>query len=460
MPGFGSGRPSGAPGHAGTVWANGNVVMGRVQRPSDVLPGWAVKGLSAAAWEVIVVMGRTLKLRRGPEDDDATLVVFAGRASDPVPRYYVASANEREFTRAQASPLDNAALELLQSLAKSRPGVVAGTPGAGAQTPGLVLSESAILRRLKVAHFDRRSVSIKDAKTVATAVDACVLRHREATLAELGADTARDGDAYIVPVLGPLLSLLPGEIGRMFRSGNGSDTDGPTSEYRITQLPDGRFRVPLRVMTAGCIHALSTVLVPEMQRILDAGVGAETGWRQRPIKAIMSGAGEVPEHFWTWFATVPPDGLKLPLRQTLAMVRPPALAPRKRLTPPRWQTERPPSGTPPEARPQTCTGLSRCGPKSLTRPHSFGLDSSPRLIRRGSGARCRGRQKRPWIGLIFQPPRRPRRLKDKRTNRQREPGSGRCHPCSRRQISRPFYETERRRCSQDGTVYNLQHARH
>ena len=322
MPGFGSGRPSGAPGHAGTVWANGNVALGRVQRPSDVLPGWAVKGLSAAAWEVIVVMGRTLKLRRGPEDDDATLVVFAGRASDPVPRYYVASANEREFTRAQASPLDGAALELLQSLAKSRPGVVAGTPGAGAQTSGLVLSESAILRRLKVAHFDRRQVSIKDAKTVATAVDACVLRHREATLAELGADITRDGDAYIVPVLGPLLSLLPGEIGRMFRSGNGSDTDGPTSEYRITQLSDGRFRVPLRVMTAGCIHALSTVLVPEMQRILDAGVGAEAGWRQRPIKAIMAGAGEVPEHFWTWFATVPPDGLKLPLRQTLAMVRP------------------------------------------------------------------------------------------------------------------------------------------
>lgn len=160
-------------------------------------------------------------------------------------------------------------------------------------------------------------------------VDACVLRHRMSTLADLGAGATWDKDrnVYLVPYLGPLLTLLPGEIGCMLRSGNGTDTDGawtnpnPKSEYRITQLADGRFQIPPRTMTAGCIHALATALVPEMQRILDTEVGPELGWRQRPIKAIMAGAGEVPDHFWDWFKTLPADGLKLPLRQTLAMVR-------------------------------------------------------------------------------------------------------------------------------------------
>ena len=150
-------------------------------------------------------------------------------------------------------------------------------------------------------------------------VDACVLRHRMSTLAYLGAEASWDKDrnVYIVPHLGPLLTLLPGEIGCMLRSANGTYTGGawtnpnPESEYRITQLADGRFQIPPRTMTEGCIHALATALVPEMQRILDTEVGPELGWRQRPIKAIMEGAGEVPDHFWDWFRTLPADGLKL-----------------------------------------------------------------------------------------------------------------------------------------------------
>ena len=45
-------------------------------------------------------------------------------------------------------------------------------------------------------------------------VDACVLRHRMSTLADLGAEATWDKDrnVYIVPHLGPLLTLLPGEI--------------------------------------------------------------------------------------------------------------------------------------------------------------------------------------------------------------------------------------------------------
>ena len=67
-----------------------------------------------------------------------------------MPRYCVAAANETVFERAKAIPIDGAAFELLENLAKSRPGVVAGTPGVGTVTPGMVLSESTIVRRLKV----------------------------------------------------------------------------------------------------------------------------------------------------------------------------------------------------------------------------------------------------------------------------------------------------------------------
>lgn len=150
MPGLGAPCGSGTT-MVGTGSGGSNVIMGRVQRASTVLPGWVRKGLERTAWEIIVVTGRTLKLRQGPQDDDATVVVFSGRASDPVPRYCVAAAEETLFERAKASPIDAAAFELLENLAKSRPGVVAGTPGAGtAVTPGMVLSESTIVRRLKV----------------------------------------------------------------------------------------------------------------------------------------------------------------------------------------------------------------------------------------------------------------------------------------------------------------------
>ena len=78
---------------------------------------------------------RTLKLRQGPQDDDATVVVFAGRASDPVPRYCVAAANET-LMKGPKPPNNAAAFELLENLAKVV-GVVAGTPGVGtAVTPG------------------------------------------------------------------------------------------------------------------------------------------------------------------------------------------------------------------------------------------------------------------------------------------------------------------------------------
>lgn len=150
MPGLGAPCGKGAT-MGGTGSRGSNVIMGRVQRASTVLPGWVREGLERTAWEIIVVTGRTLKLRQGPQDDDATVVVFSGRASDPVPRYCVAAANETLFERANASPIDAAAFELLENLAKSRPGVVAGTPGVGtAVTPGMVLSKLSIVRRLKV----------------------------------------------------------------------------------------------------------------------------------------------------------------------------------------------------------------------------------------------------------------------------------------------------------------------
>jgi len=105
----------------------------------------------------------------------------------------------------------------------------------------------------------------------------------------------------------------------VFRSGNGSDVEGPVSDYRITQLLDGRgWRIPVRVMTAGFVHALATDLVPEMQRALD-GIGSlDLGWRQKRISDIMRGAEDVPDDFWAWFKSLPPNGLKFERRQALA----------------------------------------------------------------------------------------------------------------------------------------------
>ena len=286
--------------------------------PGALRPKLRERLAAVGAWEIIVASGRVLRLREGPEDDLATVVVFGARASDPVARYYVAGAGETEFFRARASVLDDAAFRLLGDLAFSRSGVVAGTPGVGDGKFGAVLSESALQKQLKVAYFSRRPATMKDALACTSAVTACVLRHKGATLRTRGLETTLDGEAYIVSSLGPLLPLLPRQIGAMFRSANGSDEDGPTSEYRITQLPGGRWRVPFRVMTAGFVHALSTELVPEMQRILESDEVKEAGWRQEKMSQILKGAGTVPDHFWAWFQALPQEGLKYRARQALA----------------------------------------------------------------------------------------------------------------------------------------------
>jgi hypothetical protein len=271
---------------------------------------------AGSAWEVFVAW-KTLTLRVGPEDELATLVVFPATVSDPA-RYYVAGAGETRFVRDRADVLDDAAFALLESLAKSRPGIVAGTPGPEDGKVGHCLSDAAIRHRLKVVHYSRRNVTIKDARDCIQ-VHTCVMRHRTATLGARGITAVRDGDAYVVRHLGGLIQFLPGEIGHMFRSGNGSDADGPVSDYRITQHLDGRgWRIPVRVMTAGFVHALATDLVPEMQRALD-GIGSlDLGWRQKRISDIMKGAEEVPDDFWAWFKSLPPNGLKFERRQALA----------------------------------------------------------------------------------------------------------------------------------------------
>lgn len=286
--------------------------------PSALRPGLRARFENVGAWEIVVAAGRVQRLIEGPEDDLATVIVFEARASDPVPKYYVAAAGEKEFFRSRASVLDDSAFRLLRDLALSRSGVVAGTPGPRDGKLGLVLSAAGIEKQMKIAHFSRRQASMKDALACMTAVDSCVLRHKRATLQRRGLDVVVDGDAYIVTSLGPLLPLLPREIGGMFRSGNGSDQHGLTSEYRITQLDRGRWRVPLRVMTAGFIHALAVELVPEMQRILDSDAVKKAGWRQQPLSQILKGVGTVPDHFWAWFRALPEDGLKHDYRQALA----------------------------------------------------------------------------------------------------------------------------------------------